>query len=53
MLNKDRVQRIFERTDVDQLLVCEPMAVYYLLGKMFHPGERFLGVLLRRDKEAV
>lgn len=53
MLNKDRVQRIFERTDADQLLVCEPMAVYYLLGKMFHPGERFLGVLLRRDKEPV
>ena len=53
MLNKERVSRIFERTDIDQLLVCEPMAIYYLTGKKFFPGERFLGVLLRRDKEAI
>ena len=53
MLDTEKVRRIFQRTDLNQLLVCEPMAIYYLIHKKYEPGERFLGVLLRRNREAV
>lgn len=32
-----------------QLLVTDPAAIFYLTGKMIHPGERFLGLLLNTD----
>lgn len=34
---------------IGQMLVCEPYAMYYFLGKMFHGGERFTALLLRAD----
>lgn len=53
MFNRERVNRIFERAEYDQLLVTEPHAVMYLTGKLFSPGERFLGLLLRKNKECI
>lgn len=53
MLNKERTERILARLDADMMLVSDPSAIYYLTGKMFHPGERFLGLLLSKKSEPV
>lgn len=56
MLNPDRVSRIFndmEKDHLSQILITDPPAVYYLTGKWFAPGERFLGMLLSREEEPV
>ena len=48
MLQKDRLYRIQEKmkqTAMPQMLVTDPMAIYWLCGKLFAPGERFLGLL--------
>ena len=53
MLNTDRVNRVLNKLQQDALLVMDPYAIDYLCGKHFEPGERFLGLLLRKDKEPV
>lgn len=53
MLNRERTERIMEKLDADQMLVCDPSAVYYLTGRKFEPGERFLGLLLGKRTEPV
>ena len=53
-MNKERISNVLTKLDgVDAVLVCDPIAIYYLCGKMLHAGERFLGLLLKRDKEPV
>ena len=42
MLQKDRLYRIQEKmkqTAMPQMLVTDPMAIYWLCGKLFAPGE--------------
>ena len=53
MLRKDRAERVMERLTCDQLLVSDPLSIYYLCERMIHPGERFLGLLLRRNAEPI
>jgi len=53
MLVKERMNRIMEKASTDQLLITDPYAVYYLTGKWIFPGERFLGLLLKRGEEPV
>ena len=53
MLNTDRVNRVLNNLQQDALLVMDPYAIDYLCGKHFETGERFLGLLLRKDKEPV
>ena len=56
MLNKKRYDAILDRLNeihVEQMLVCDPLAVYYLLDRWIYPGERFLGLLIRKDAEPV
>ena len=36
-----------EKAGLTQLLITDPWSIYYLTGKMFQPGERFLGLLLK------
>ncbi len=52
MLEKERVEGALEKLEelgVEQMLICEPYAIYYFLGKMFYGGERFTALLLRKD----
>ena len=54
MLQKDRLYRVQEkmkRAAMPQMLVTDPMAIYWLCGKLFAPGERFLGLLLQTREE--
>lgn len=53
MLNKERMNRVLDKLDTEQMLITDPYAIFYLTGKMFEPGERFLGLLIRRGKEPV
>lgn len=53
MLRNDRVNNVMNRLSCDQLLVSDPLSIYYLCEKMIHPGERFLGLLLRRNSTPV
>lgn len=34
---------------MSQMLVCDPRSIQYLIGAYCEPGERFLGLLLKRD----
>ena len=55
MLQKDRLYRIQEKmkqTAMPQMLVTDPVAIYWLCGKLFAPGERFLGLLLQTREES-
>ena len=54
MLQKDRLYRVQEKMKqaaMPQMLVTDPMAIYWLCGKLFAPGERFLGLLLQTREE--
>ena len=54
MLQKDRLYRVQEKMKqaaMPQMLVTDPMAIYWLCGKLFAPGERFLGLLLQTKEE--
>lgn len=56
MLQTEKLQRVLSRMEAEgipQLLVTDPAAVFWLTGKWIHPGERFLGLLLAKDKEPV
>ena len=53
MLRKDRAERVMERLTCDQRLVSDPLSIYYLCERMIHPGERFFGLLLRRNAEPI
>ena len=35
-----RILKSMEEHDVPQLIMSDPLAIYYLLGKKFAPGER-------------
>lgn len=47
------VQKKMQEAGLTQLLVSEPSSVYYLTGTWIHPGERFMGLLLRPEKMPV
>jgi len=53
MLNQKRIQRLLDEADVEQLLITDPYAIYYLCGKWFFPGERFLALLVRKSHEPI
>ena len=54
MLNTERLKKVYgqlEELGVRQMLVSDPVAIFYLTGKWLHPGERFLGLYLNADKQ--
>ena len=63
MIVKERVDRILsclesgkgtmEGQSAEQLLICDPYAVFYLTGKLITPGERFLGLLLQKGRTPI
>lgn len=53
MLEKERVRGAITKLEalgVEQMLICEPYAIYYFLGKMFYGGERFTALLIKKDE---
>ena len=44
-----QVCRRMQNAGLEQLLITDPFGIYYLTGKMIHPGERFLGLLLNTN----
>ena len=56
MLNNERLNKVYSQLGllgVSQMLVSDPVAIFYLTGKWLHPGERFLGLFLDEGKEPV
>ncbi|MDO4192981.1 MAG: Xaa-Pro peptidase family protein [Erysipelotrichaceae bacterium] len=54
MLNTERLKKVYgqlEELGVRQMLVSDPVAIFYLTGKWLHPGERFLGLYLNADTQ--
>ena len=45
-----RILKSMEEHDVPQLIMSDPLAIYYLLGKKFAPGERMLVLYLMAVK---
>ena len=41
-----RILKSMEEHDVPQLIISDPLAIYYLVGKKIAPGERMLALLL-------
>lgn len=44
-----RVLRALEEMGADQLLITDPMSIYYITDVYVQPFERFVGLLLRKD----
>lgn len=49
-MNTKRIENVLNRTECDALLICDPAAIYYLINAHIYPGERFLGLLLKKDE---
>ncbi len=52
-MNQERIDKIMARladVGVPQALLSDPFSLAYLTGERFHPGERFLGLLLREGR---
>ena len=47
-MNK-RIENVLNKSEADEILVSDPIAIYYLINKRFYPGERFLGLLIKKD----
>ena len=52
-MNPDRIEKVMKRLEADAMLVSDPHAIRYLIGRQIHPGERFLGLLLKRGETPV
>ena len=52
-MNPDRIKNVLKRLEADAILVSDPYAIRYLIGKHIHPGERFLGLLLKRNETPI
>ncbi|MGN1231460.1 MAG: aminopeptidase P family N-terminal domain-containing protein [Anaerotignum sp.] len=51
-MNQNRVERVLEalgKMGVSQMLMVDPMSIYYLTGVYNQPDERFYALLLRQD----
>lgn len=49
MTRIDRVLRAMEEQNLTQMLVSDPVSIFYMTGIQVEPGERFYGMLLRKD----
>jgi Xaa-Pro dipeptidase len=47
--NYKRVLQHMQAMGIEQMLLTDPAAVFYLTGKWIFPGERFLGLLIRKS----
>lgn len=47
----NKVLGLMEKEGLEQILVSDPAAIFYLTGKWIHPGERLLALLVKADGE--
>lgn len=55
-MNQNRIDRIMhelEQVGISQMLICDPMSIYYLTGVRNYPGERFYALLLRKNNTPI
>ena len=48
-MNEGRTQKILkamEENSIPQMIISDPVAIFYLTGKWIHPGERMLALYL-------
>ena len=50
-MNQKRIDNVLNRLDADAVLLSDPYAIDYLIGKRIYAGERFLGLLLKRNEK--
>lgn len=51
-MNENRIGRVLEKMQAQgltQLIVSDPLSIWYLTGAHIHPGERMLALLLKAD----
>lgn len=56
MLDEKRLARVLKEMEgmgLKQMLVSDPVAIFYLTNHWFFPGERFLGLLIRANAKPV
>lgn len=49
-MNQERVKKVLDKMrekQVPQLVISDPTTIFYLTGKMIHPGERILALVLK------
>lgn len=46
----DRVIDIMKKNEIPQLIISDPVAIFYMIGKWIHPGERLLALYIHQDK---
>lgn len=55
-MKEGRIQRVLQalkEMGISQMLVVDPMSIYYMTDLMVYPGERFWGLLLKENGEHV
>ena len=55
-MKEARIRRVLDalnEMNINQMLVIDPMSIYYMTDVLVHPGERFYGLLLKADGEHV
>ena len=48
-MKESRIERVLDtlkEMNISQMLVIDPMSIYYMTDVMVYPGERFYGLLL-------
>ena len=56
MTDRNRLEKLLQRLEgmeLQQMMICDPTAIFYLTGKWIFPGERFLGLLVSKSREPV
>ncbi len=51
-MKNDRVIKVLEKMkerQISQLLICDPLSIYYITGRYLIPGERFYALYLKED----
>ncbi len=54
MLDQNRLNRVLDnlhKAGLEQMIISDPLAIYWLTGRMFWAGERFLGLYVGKDRE--
>ena len=55
-MKESRIERVLDtlkEMNISQMLVIDPMSIYYMTDVMVYPGERFYGLLLKANSEHV
>lgn len=48
----DRIIQKMKEEEVPQLIISDPVAIFYLIGKWIHPGERLLALYIHHSGDA-